>query len=72
MDHRPREHVLALLDDYPAKTSEEVWAREQTRSFVETHHNFLRREDLAGHLTGSAFVVEPSVRRMIAKVLDVD
>lgn len=60
-----RQRILTLLDTYAAASPQDRWLYEQTRAFVATHVNVLSRANLQGHLTGSAFVVDPERRRFL-------
>lgn len=57
--------VLSLLDTFAPATPWDRWRRDQTQAFVRTHANVLHRANLQGHLTGSAFVVDPRRRRFL-------
>lgn len=65
MDHRQK--VLALLCSHAARmmrASEEAMTAETIR-FVETHPDCLLRTQPAGHLTGSAWIVDPTRTRTL-------
>lgn len=62
-----RSQVLKLLRAHvPCATdAEEVAAVQATIAFVETHADCLLRSQLSGHLTASAWIVDPSRRRTL-------
>ena len=60
-----RAKILSLLDTFPAASARDRWSLELTRDFVTTHVNVLHRANLQGHLTGSAFVVDPGRTRFL-------
>lgn len=54
----------AVLDAAPGVESHEV-ARQQILRFVDDHPDVLHRSCAAGHLTGSALVVDPSTQQVL-------
>lgn len=55
-----RQALLALLDAHDTRYMEEAAFVERARSFVQAHENCFDRCLDAGHVTGSAWVVNPS------------
>lgn len=62
-----RSPVLELLRAHAAQRldAHEAAMTEATRQFVEAHADCLLRSQLSGHLTGSAWVVDPSGTRTL-------
>lgn len=54
-----RQQLLQLLSDYTTPFLEEAAMVERTRRFVEAHDNCFYRHLLPGHLSGSAWVLNP-------------
>jgi 8-oxo-dGTP pyrophosphatase MutT (NUDIX family) len=54
-----RHTFLTLLREYSPPSEVEQMKRDQTIAFVEAHTDCFRRELLTGHVTGSAWVVNP-------------
>lgn len=52
-----REQTLQLLDNHQPADAHEALMLESIKQFVRTYDNFHSRQQLAGHLTGSAWVV---------------
>ncbi len=57
--------LLAELDDYAPFDEREREMTEQLRAFVAAHDDCFERTMSAGHVTGSAWVVERSLRRAL-------
>ena len=55
-----REELLRLLDEHQPATVSEAGNVSRTRHFVEQHADCFHRELLHGHVTGSAWVVNPA------------
>ncbi len=55
-----REPVLKLLQAYQPFQNADKQARDETLAFVRTTENCFERTSLCGHLTGSAWIVNPS------------
>ena len=63
-----RRKLLALLDDYEARygtSDEERTACERMRAFVEAHEDCFERNCVPGHITGSAWVLDPTRERVL-------
>ncbi|MBS1788134.1 MAG: NUDIX hydrolase [Acidobacteria bacterium] len=52
-----REQTLQLLEDHQPADGHEARMLEDIKAFVRRHDNFQSRQQLVGHLTGSAWVV---------------
>ncbi len=55
-----RKPLLALLDAYRGHDAHEEAMRRRMRQFVENHPDCFQRELSVGHVTGSAWIVNPS------------
>ena len=55
-----REELLRLLDDHRPASVAEAGNVAHARRFVEHHEDCFHRELLHGHVTGSAWVVNPA------------
>jgi ADP-ribose pyrophosphatase YjhB (NUDIX family) len=61
-----REQLIRDLNDYQARIDpREARLRERILRFVERHENCASRSLRRGHLTGSAWVVDPSLRQTL-------
>ena len=62
-----RDAVLALLSRYARREldAHETTMAAETIRFIEAHEDCLLRTQLVGHLTGSAWVVDPSRQRTL-------
>ena len=60
-----RQSLLTLLRDYEPATLEEARARDEIMEFVREHHDCFLRELLVGHITGSAWVVDKTLSRVL-------
>lgn len=56
----PRRQLLSLLDRYGPEDGRELEVAQRFREFVLAHPDCFERSLLAGHVTGSAWVVDPS------------
>lgn len=61
----PRELLLAALSAYEASHSVESAVCDRFIEFVRTHADSLSRSCRSGHVTGSAFVVDPTMRKTL-------
>jgi len=61
----PRREVLSLLSTFVPRSDAERFTVEMTRGFVSVHTNVLHRSNLQGHLTASAFIVDPERTRFL-------
>ncbi len=52
-----QENTQALLEKYRTPFDEEVLFRQLILDFVRQHHDFWQRSNLAGHVTGSAWIL---------------
>lgn len=62
MHRRP---LLALLADYRCRYPEETATVDRARRFVEDHADCFARGQRRGHVTGSAWLVDPAGRRVL-------
>jgi 8-oxo-dGTP pyrophosphatase MutT (NUDIX family) len=60
-----RQSLLILLRDYEPATPEEARVRDEITEFVREHHDCFLRELLVGHVTGSAWVVDKTLSRVL-------
>ena len=61
-DYGNRSRVLHILDTHPAHDNEERSDVEFIRSFVLANENCFGKVNPTGHITGSAFIVDPAGR----------
>lgn len=61
----PRELLLTALSAYEASQSDEAAVCASFAGFVKNHDDALERSCRSGHVTGSAFVVDPTLRRTL-------
>ena len=54
-----RRALLDLLDGYLPSSTSDAEARERIRAFVEAEPSCFERTTVAGHVTGSAWIVDP-------------
>jgi 8-oxo-dGTP pyrophosphatase MutT (NUDIX family) len=54
-----KEHLLDLLAAYQPQTAEQLSIHEEISSFVQDHPNCLSRNNFYGHVTASAWVIDP-------------
>ena len=54
-----RDRILMLLADYQLRDDRDRAMLEQTTTFVKSTPNCFERSNLAGHITGSAWIVSP-------------
>src|SRR5262245_12685307 len=54
-----RAHLLAILESYLARRPEDRGRVDQVRDFVADHADCFLRSCLAGHITGSAWILSP-------------
>lgn len=57
-----RAHLLALLDAHASADAAEVADVEHIKRFVTAHPNCFGKTNSAGHITGSAYIVDPAGR----------
>ncbi len=55
-----RNHLLNLLNQYYPKTPEEITFKSQIIDFVSNHKNCFERSSLVGHITASAWILDPT------------
>ncbi len=60
-----RQELLGLLAQHHSRFMEEAAYIERTRAFVEAHPECFHRELWPGHVTGSAWVVNPDRRQVL-------
>lgn len=65
MGNPARCEVLSLLSTFVPRSDAERFTIEMTRGFVTVHTNVLYRSNLQGHLTASAFIVDPARTRFL-------
>ena len=65
MKDDPRREILSLLATFEPRDDEERFSLEMLCRFVTTHTNVLHRANLQGHLTASAFLVDPARTRFL-------
>ncbi|MBK6997463.1 MAG: hypothetical protein IPH31_22095 [Lewinellaceae bacterium] len=54
-----QQHILEWLTDIRTDFDEENFFRKQTLEFVRANEAYWQRSTLSGHLTGSAWVLNP-------------
>lgn len=64
-DDRPRSALLAALAEYRERHPAEAAVADRIASFVSAHADAFGRSCLEGHVTGSAFVVEAGLARVL-------
>jgi 8-oxo-dGTP pyrophosphatase MutT (NUDIX family) len=57
--------VISLLEEYQSIYYEEVAFKNQIIDFVRNHDDFISRKNIKGHLTSSAWVVNPQKDKVI-------
>ena len=60
-----RQPILALIDRYAARYPEESATSERIKRFVMDHEDCFYREQLSGHITGSAWIVNATADRAL-------
>lgn len=60
-----RNWLLEKLSEYAARHPGEAATVERFRRFIEAHENCFSRECLTGHITGSAWVLDPGKRQTL-------
>ena len=60
-----REPVLKLLQSYQPSEEADKRARDETLDFVQANENCFERDLLVGHLTGAAWIVDPSRSKVL-------
>lgn len=60
-----RSDLLALLDGYRARFPDEAEVAERYRDFVVGHEDCFERRLAVGHVTGSAWLVDPASERVL-------
>lgn len=60
-----RAALLAELDAYVASDAREASMRERLRAFVAAHADCFERTNLAGHVTGSAWIVDRAATAVV-------
>lgn len=65
LDPDPRDHVLAVLAAHAPADAAEARDRAHIIAFVRRHPDCFGRTNAEGHLTGSAFVVDPTGTRLL-------
>lgn len=60
-----REFLLDMLSQYQGIDNEEESMRQRMLSFVKEHENCFDRELAIGHITGSAWIVNPSMTKTL-------
>lgn len=57
--------LLTLLEHYRSPFDEEMLYRRQALDFLRRHDDFWQRSNLAGHFTGSAWVLDPQQEKAL-------
>lgn len=57
--------LINLLNAYTPSDSGQIAAKAQIMSFAEKHEDCFSRNNLAGHITGSCFLVDPEGREIL-------
>lgn len=60
-----RQPILALIDRYAKRYPEEAATSERIKRFVMDHEDCFYREQLSGHITGSAWIVNATADRAL-------
>lgn len=61
----PRQPILSLFETYLERYPEEADTVARIRDFVRAHADCFRRERLEGHVTGSAWIVDRTMRKVL-------
>ena len=59
LNHMSHQVAYEALESYKPTYPEEIIYLEEMKSFLDTHDVFAHRSNLAGHFTGSAWVINP-------------
>ena len=61
MDSKEWQHLLAELEQYQSEYAEELVFRDRFTALIQNHENAFERSLLKGHITGSAWIVNPEM-----------